>query len=180
MSQFTFINVPDLTGYLAFTALVAAPVMRGRTGILVLQLAAGVFFALHYSALGVAAACLSNALGSVQTLLAIFAPRNRYLNNIGWIMVPVLIAVAIIFWSGPTSILSCAAMSFIAVGRMQRNELSLRVLVLIGGFFWMCHDYLIDAWIALAADIFCAAVGILVLFLRIGHLWKPMPGQRPS
>jgi len=55
------------------------------------------------------------------------------------------------------------------------NEFHLRVLLLAGGGFWMMHDYLGEAWIALAADIGAFAMGAAALFallFRVTIEWR--------
>jgi hypothetical protein len=158
--------IADVAGCVAFATLVASPLMPDRRMVLVLQLAAGLSFASHYAALGVLAACAVNVVGSVQTVLAILAPSSRLIRRLGWALVPVLILTAALFWQGPVTILASLAMISIAIGRMQMNELHLRLLVLLGGAFWIGHDLLVQSWIALSADIVCAACGIFVLARR--------------
>ncbi len=151
------------SGALAFATLVASPLMQTRSKILVLQFGATIFFAIHYAAMGVLAACAVNLICSIQTAAAIVAPDSRRISFIGWAMIPVLLATAIVFWAGPVSILSSLATVAIAVGRMQVDEVRLRSLVLLGGVFWIAHDFIVESWIALSADIFCAAFGAYML-----------------
>ena len=167
--------VAEFAGGIAFATLVASPLMRGRAGILGMQLAAGVSFATHYAALGVLAASAVNVVGAVQTSVAIFAPSNRKLRNLGWFLVPLILVTALVFWTGPVSILSSLAMAFIAIGRMQEDERRLRTLILIGGAFWIGHDYLVASWIALAADVFCAVFGAVVVLRRFPPIGAASP-----
>ncbi len=152
-----------LTGGIAFLTLVSSPLMRSRSAILMLQLCATVFFALHYACIGVMAACVVNLICTIQTMAAILAPESRKLNAIGWALIPVIMATAIIFWVGPVSILSSLATIALAVGRMQTDEYKLRFLIIIGGGFWIAHDYIVESWIALSADILTFAIGVGML-----------------
>lgn len=158
------------SGALAFASLVASPLMKSRSKILFLQFAATIFFATHYAAMGVMAAFAVNAVCSVQTAVAIVAPNSRRMAALGWAMIPVLVATAFVFWAGPVSILSSLATVAIAIGRMQADEIRLRALVLLGGGIWILHDYLVESWIALSADIFCAAFGAYVLYRMLS--WR--------
>jgi hypothetical protein len=56
-----------------------------------------------------------------------------------------------------------AAMGLIALGRMQRNQWTLRLLILAGGAFWSLHDFLVGSWIALAADLLSLTIGLAML-----------------
>jgi hypothetical protein len=80
------------------------------------------------------------------------------------------------FWQGPISGLSVAAMVLIALARMQSNEIHLRLLLLAGGGFWVMHDVMGGAWIAVAADIGALVMGGATLFLvlfRVTIEWRP-------
>lgn len=150
-------------GFFALLCLTVCPLFRTRSGILWAQLGAGAGFASHYALLGIAAPSLVNVLGLVQTLAALFAMRSDALNRIGYGLIPLMIGVGIFFWTGPTSALCVAAMGLIALGRMQSNQLALRLLILAGGFFWLAHDYLVGSWIALTADVLALTLGVAML-----------------
>ncbi len=154
-------------GIFAMVCLTSWPLFRSRRGILLAQLGAGVGFATHYALLDLAAPSLVNVLGSVQTVAALFAPRSRALNRIGYGLIPLMMAAGIYFWNGPESMLCVMAMGLIAFGRMQDNQLALRLLILSGGVFWTVHDYLVESWIALTADIGAATLGIAALFTML-------------
>jgi hypothetical protein len=91
-------------------------------------------------------------------------------------MIPFMILVGLVFWTGLVSAVSVAAMALIAVGRMQQSQPALRSLILAGGVFWIAHDYAIGAWIALAADTGCLIMGaaaLAALYLRVRIEWRP-------
>lgn len=163
-----------LTGGIAFLTLVSSPLMRSRNSILVLQLCATIFFALHYACIGVMAACAVNMICTIQTVAAILAPESRKLNAIGWALIPVILATAIVFWVGPVSILSSLATIALAVGRMQTDEYKLRILIIVGGAFWIAHDYLVESWIALSADILTLTMGVgMLVSMMLAEQQKP-------
>jgi hypothetical protein len=85
------------------------------------------------------------------------------LNRIGYGLIPLMVGVGIYFWTGPTSALCVVAMGLIALGRMQGNQWTLRLLILAGGAVWSVHDYLEGAWIALAADLLSLTMGVGML-----------------
>lgn len=165
-----------LTGLAAATCLTAAPACRSRHSILVVQLAAGLFFAAHYLCLGLSGGALANILGSVQTAAAIFATRSAAMNRLGYGLIGLMVILALAFWQGPVTMLSILAMALISLGRMQTDERHLRALVIAGGGFWVIHDVIGQAWIALAADIGALAVGIaalMALTVRVRIEWRP-------
>ena len=159
----------SVAGVIALICLTTFPLFRTRTSLLAMQLAAGVAFAAHYALLGVPAASAVNSLGCIQTGAALFSGRSAALNRIGYALIPLMVLAGIYFWAGPVSAFSVVAMTLIALGRMQQHQLVLRSLMLAGGGFWTLHDFLVGAWIALAADIGClitGAAGIATLLLR--------------
>jgi hypothetical protein len=81
------------------------------------------------------------------------------------------------FWQGPISAMSVAATVLIALARMQVNQLHLRLLLLAGGGFWVMHDFVGEAWIAVTADIGAAIMGVAALF---SLLFQVTIERRPS
>lgn len=166
-----------LTGLSAALCLTAAPMFRNRRMILLAQLAAGLCFSAHYVYLGISVAAVANMLGSVQTATALLSARSAAMTWLGYALIGLMALVGFYFWQGPISALSMAAMILIALARMQANELHLRVLLLAGGCFWVMHDYIGEAWIALVADIGAFTIGVAILFsllFRVTIEWRPM------
>jgi hypothetical protein len=165
-----------LTGIAAALCLTAAPAFRSRRTILLVQLAAGLCFAAHYLCLGITVAAAANMLGMVQTGTALFAARSSAMNRLGYALIALMALTGLWFWQGPISGLSVAAMVLIALARMQSNEIHLRLLLLAGGGFWVMHDVMGGAWIAVAADIGARVMGGATLFLvlfRVTIEWRP-------
>ena len=150
-------------GFFALVCLTVCPLFSTRSGILWAQLGAGIGFASHYALLGIAAPSLVNVLGLVQTLAALFAMRSVVLNKVGYGLIPLMIATGIYFWTGPASAFCVVAMGLIALGRMQNDQRTLRLLILAGGVSWSVHDYLVGSSIALTADLLCLTIGIAML-----------------
>lgn len=164
-----------ITGVAAALCLTASPMFRDRRTILLAQLAAGLFFSAHYVCLGISVAAAANMLGLVQTAAALLSSRSAAMTWLGYALIGLMVLVGLYFWQGPISALSIAAMTLIALGRMQPNELQLRGLLLAGGCFWVMHDFLGEAWIALIADIGAFTIGTAALFsllFRVKIEWR--------
>jgi hypothetical protein len=165
-----------LTGVAAALCLTAAPMFRARRRILLAQLAAALCFAAHYACLGIPVAGGVNVINALQIGAALFAARSAAMSWLGYALICLMVLVGLWFWQGPISALSVAATSLIALGRMQPNELSLRLLLLAGGCFWMIHDFFVGAWIALAADVGALLMGLAALsslLVRVKIEWRP-------
>jgi Bacterial inner membrane protein len=164
-----------VTGVAAALCLTASPMFRSRRMILLAQLAAGLCFASHYVCLGITVAAAVNLLGMVQTAAALFSARSAAMGRLGYALIVLMALVGLCFWQGPISALSVAATSLIALARMQSNEVRLRSLLLAGGAFWVMHDGLAGAWIAVTADIGAAVMGAAALFsilFRVTIEWR--------
>jgi hypothetical protein len=172
-----------LTGVAAALCLTAAPIFRTRQMVLLVQLAAGLCFAAHYFYLGIAVAGAVNILGAVQTGAALFSARGAVMNRLGYGLIGLMALVGLWFWQGPISALSVAAVTLIALARMQHDELRLRLLLLAGGGLWIAHDFVGEAWIALTADIGAVLVGVVALsamLFRVTIEWRPSPAAMAS
>lgn len=162
------------SGIAAIFFLMAAPMLRTRRGILISQLAAGVSFVVHYWAFGIPVAALVNTLGCIQTVAALKAGPDAASRRLGYGLALLMVGVAILFWDGPASTLSVAGMALIAIGRMQGDPFHLRLMILAGGVFWLAHDILSEAWLAVAADagaLLTGAFGLTRLLFRFRVEW---------
>ncbi|MBZ8132885.1 YgjV family protein [Afifella sp. IM 167] len=172
-----------LTGLAAATCLSAAPAFRSRQLVLIAQLGAALCFAAHYLCLGITVAAAVNLLASVQTFAAIFSARSATLNRLGYALICLMALVCLALWQGPVSALSAIATILLALARMQIDEVRLRVLLLAGGVFWVAHDLIGEAWIALAADIGAISTGAVMLaslFIRVRIEWRPPALPAPT
>lgn len=143
--------------------LAAWPIMHGRKSILLAQLAVATSFAAHYALEGMPTAATLNLLGAVHVSIALLLghlPRFRW---IGWIMIPAILVVCLLTWTGWTSALSTAGTLVIAFGRIQIQPRRLMILVLAGTPFWLAHDVLVGSPLAFV-DLFSLVVGITVLY----------------
>jgi hypothetical protein len=166
-----------LSGAGAALCLTATPLFRSRQAMLFAQLAAGACFATHYAGLGLAVAAGVNLLGLVQTAAALCQTRRAATMRLGYALIVLMDIVCLCFWQGPISALSLFAMTFVALARMQTEVLRLRLLLLAGGATWMAHDFVAQAWIALAADICAVVIGIAaltILRIRIRLDWRSL------
>lgn len=170
------------TGVAAAVCLTSAPAFRTRDAVLIMQLGASLCFVAHYLCLGVSVAAAMNVLGGMQTLAAIFAGQSRILNRFGYALICLMVFSGLVFWQGPLSGISVLAMALIAFGRMQIDQVLMRLLLLAGGIAWIAHDLLATAWLALVADIGAVATGLIALiamFIRIRIEWR-FPQRIPS
>jgi hypothetical protein len=61
------------------------------------------------------------------------------------------------------SFLAAAATTLSTIGRLQTNDVILRVLLLAATPFWAVHDLIVGSFFGLIADILCMATGATML-----------------
>jgi hypothetical protein len=163
-----------VAGFIAMACFAAWPLFRGRWTMLVTHIGNSLGFALHYALLGYWTAAAMNGLISVQTVVAILLDRQPRLRWAYYALIPVLAFAIVVTWEGPPSYLAAAATTLSTIGRMQTNDVVLRVFLLASTPFWAAHDLLVGSAPGLIADGLSMATGATMLlwhspFLRIAR-----------
>lgn len=165
-------------GLLAAGLLVSCPLIASVRRLLLVQAGVGAALAGHFLLLDLAPAAAMNGLAAVQSLAALAALRRPALGVVGYAIIPLMWVAAALSWSGPLTLLAVVAMTVVAVARTITREIPMRLAFLAGSTLWFLHDALASAWIAMAADILCAGIGLAFILHRLG-LHPTMPGRRP-
>jgi hypothetical protein len=149
---------PDITtevvawcvGLLGMTCLAVWPLFRTPAAMLSIQLGAVGGLSAHYALLGITTAAVVNALGALQIVLTLLSTRHPGLRWSGYAVAIAIVASSVFTWQGVLSLLSATGMALVAIGRTQRDEKTMRAVVLAGGPFWLVHDVLIASPVAVA------------------------------
>jgi hypothetical protein len=104
-----------------------------------------------------------DGLMSVQTVVAILLDRQPRLRWAYFALMPVLALASVATWHGPPSYLAAAATTLSTLGRMQTNDVVLRVMLLASTPFWAVHDLLVGSAPGLIADGLSMAIGATML-----------------
>lgn len=155
-------NVPASTfALIGMLCLIVWPLFRTREAMLLTQLAGIAGLVVHYALLGITTAATLNTLGAIQiAALMLFGARP------GWRWIGYALAAAgVATWQGIPSALSIIGMGFVAIGRVQSDPKTMRLVVLAGGPFWLAHDLVIASPVALA-DALSLAAGLGALALE--------------
>jgi hypothetical protein len=123
--------------------LAAYPLAPGRPLLLTTYLGNNLGFAAHNALLGQATAVSTNLILGVQTVVALGLARWPRLRWAYFALIPILLATSAMTWHGWLSLLSILATTLSTFGRMQCNELALRVLMLASAPLWAAHDLLV-------------------------------------
>ena len=123
-------------------------------------------FAVHYGLLHRWTAVAMNGLLGVQTVAAIWLERWPWLRWAYYALMPALGVASLATWHGLPSVLAAAATAFSTLGRMQRNEIVLRMLLLASTPCWTAHDLMVGSLPGLIADLLSMATGAAMLLRR--------------
>lgn len=157
-----------LSALFGAACLLAWPFFRSRAAMLTVQFGVGAGFSLHYALLGASTASFANGLGAVQILLSLCFARATKLRWAGYLPVPLMLALAVLTWSGWPSFFAALGTILLAIGRMQSDEKTLRVLVVLGTAPWLAHDLLMASPVAFV-DAASLLFGCLCLWLPAGR-----------
>lgn len=157
-------NVPAaLAACFAMACLVSWPLFKTRRSILLLQLGISTGFSLHYTLLEIWPAAAVGTLGALQAVAALGSAGGAQAKKAGYALALSMVAAGLYLWSGPTTALSTTAQVLVAIGRMQSNPLTLRLLLMSGSLLWGLHDFIVGAHVALTADLTSVAIGASAL-----------------
>lgn len=173
-----------VAGVIAMVCFATWPLFQARWTMLMAYIGNNLGFAVHYALLGHWTAVAMNGLMSVQTVVAIMLVRRPRLRWAYYALMPVLALASLITWQGLPSFLAAAATTLSTVGRMQTNDMVLRVLLLASTPFWAVHDLLVGSAPGLIADALSMATGATMLLrhlvaVRIGLDRRPA-ASRPA
>jgi hypothetical protein len=150
-------------GLFAMLCLAAWPLFRARSTMLLIYIGSNLGFAVHYALLDHWTAVVMSGLMGAQTLVAMALVRRPGFRWAYYAFMPFLAAGALMTWQGLPSLLSATATTLSTLGRMQRRETLLRVLLLASTPFWAAHDLLVGSLPGLLADLLSMATGATML-----------------
>jgi hypothetical protein len=139
------------------------PLLRQRHRILTAQVGIAGCYATQYalmdqwSGMGV---CL---VGATQSTIALLAGDKPWLSRMGFAFIPVALVLAYLTWCGLPSLLATSACCLIMLGRMQRDILRMRAVMLTASPFGIGYDLSVGALAGLAGAILSFAIGAAAL-----------------
>lgn len=167
--------IAAVAGFAAMACLATWPIFRTRSTMLVVYIGNNLGFVLHYGLLGLWTAAAMNALLALQTGVAIGVERWPRLRMAYYALIPVVAGAAVATWYGWPSILAAAATALSTVGRIQRNEMLFRALLLATTPLWALHDLAVGSLPGFAADILSMLTGATMLLACARTIDAPMP-----
>lgn len=169
-------------GAAGLTCQLVWPLFRVRCRILAGQFGAASGYAAQYALLDQWSGASVCAIGATQTVIALVFGERQWLRHLGLGFIPLAGLLSYVMWNGAASALAAVAFCLVAIGRMQRDTLRMRAIILAAAPFGIGHDLTVGAVPALAGAILSCAIGLVALrreWLARGHV-SAKPSQRPS
>jgi hypothetical protein len=159
--------VAAAAGLAGMVCLAAWPLFQRRSTMLMTYIGNNLAFAIHYGLLHHWTAVAMNGLMGAQTVAAIWLVRWPRLRWVYYALVPALGGASLMTWHGLPSVLAAAATVLSTIGRMQRNEIVLRMLLLASTPCWTAHDLMVGSLPGLVADLLSMTTGAAMLLRRL-------------
>jgi hypothetical protein len=143
------------------------PIFRRRSAIMTAQFGIGADYSLQYALLDAWSGAGVAALGATQSALALIAGERPWLRYTGFVFLPFVAVIGYASWSGIASFFALAAVTLIMLGRMQRDSIRLRVLLLAAAPFGISYDIVVGALPAFTGGIVSATIALVMLVREI-------------
>ena len=171
MERFLVVIADDpaaaVAGLAGMACLAAWPLFRRRSTMLTTYIGNNLAFAVHYGLLHHWTAVAMNGLMGVQTVAAIWLVRWPWLRWPYYALMPALGAASLVTWHGLPSVFAATATALSTLGRMQRNDIVLRTLLLASTPCWTAHDLMVGSLPGLVADLLSMTTGAAMLLHRL-------------
>ena len=138
----------SLVALFGAVCIISWPFFRTRRAMLLVQIGVAAGFGIHYALLGSETAAIANLLSGLQLLAFLPGAKAAWLQKLGYLLLPVMVLVCVLTWSGLPSLCAISGTILLAIGRMQSNEQRLRIWVMAGTIPWLFHDLLVGSPIA--------------------------------
>ncbi|MDW4551459.1 YgjV family protein [Defluviimonas sp. D31] len=154
-------SAASLIGIAGLAVRVASPLLSRRETILTAQLAATCLFATSYTLMDHRTAASVCLIGAAQAAVALIAGNRPWLGKMGYVFMPVVLAMGVATFSGLPTILAVTACCLTMVGRLQTDLMRMRGIQLCANPFGAAHDVVVGAWPCLAGAVLSFTVAAI-------------------
>lgn len=151
-------SAAPLFGAAGLAVRIVSPLFVRRDRILVAQLAASCLFATSYGLMDQETATSVCLIGATQTTVALIAGDRPWLGRLGYVFLPVVLAMGVATYSGLPTILAVTACCLMMIGRLQHDLMRMRGVQLCATPFGAAHDIVVGAWPCLAGAVLSFAI----------------------
>lgn len=159
----TEVPLAPVFGLAGLAGQLAWPLLRRRESILATQIAIAGCYATQYALMeqwSGASVCL---VGASQSAIALISGDKPWLSRLGFGFIPLVIVLSYLTWNGLPSLLAACACCLVMIGRMQRDMLRMRAVMLAASPFGIGHDVMVGAAAALAGALLSCVIGAAAL-----------------
>jgi len=139
------------------------PLFRSRLRILSTQIGIASCYATQYAFLGQWSGAGVCSVGATQSLISLLAGDRPWLRWLGLGFIPLVGLITYLTWSGAASAFAMTACCLVMIGRMQRDTLRMRIIMLCASPFGIGYDLTVGAAPALMGAILSACIGLAAL-----------------
>lgn len=139
------------------------PLFRRRAQILSAQIGIASSYATQYALLGQWSGTGVCSVGATQSLISLLAGDRPWLRWMGLVFIPLVGLISYLTWSGAASAFAMTACCLVMIGRMQRDTLRMRIIMLCASPFGIGYDLTVGAAPALMGAILSACIGMAAL-----------------
>ncbi len=121
--------------------------LKNRKKILVMQLAAGFMWVMHYYLLGAYTAVLTNSIGIFRSTISYFNDR-KWASSILWLFLIIALSAgaSVLTWAGPVSLLPSVSLICTATGFWIHDLRVTRILMVVQSPCLLVYDIATGSW----------------------------------
>lgn len=166
--------VAQTFGFMAMAGAIICFQQKNRDRILIWQIVVTVLWTIHFILLKSPTGAAINAMQVVRSIIFLNKDKHAFTKWNGWPVVFTLITVAlgIVTWEGPMSILPIIGTTFSTVSLWMKKPLTIRLLTLPVSVTWGIYD-LLSGSVAGCCNETIAIINIIIAIFRVDLRKKP-------
>lgn len=160
--------VAQIIGFMAMASAIICFQQRDRRRILIWQFIVCSLWTVHFIILGVATGTAINGMQVVRTVVFSKRESKKWAQWPGWVgvFIAITIALGVITWEGPLSILPVIGTCFSNVSLWMKKPFTIRLLTFPVSVTWGIYDALSNSIAGACNEIFCI-ISIIIAIIRI-------------
>jgi hypothetical protein len=170
--------VVQIFGFIALAWWVSSIQLRQKSGILLCQMLASVFYFLHYALLNAPSAAAVSVV-SIVRLISIYLIERKGRNVQVYVLVLfiiLLLGVGFLTYDGPLSTFPIIITILYTYGTWQPNTRILRLIFFVCAWMWIYFNYNVGSYILIVGNAM-EIISSVVSFFRFGLLKKRTKAQ---
>ncbi|WP_431855107.1 YgjV family protein [Azospirillum sp.] len=139
------------------------PLFRSRIGMLLVQLATNLLFALHFALLGAETGCAMNLLAAAQVAAAVPLGTRPGFRLVYLGVLPFIAAGVALTWNGLPSLFAALGFGVVSVARYQTAVRPFRLIMAVALPCWFGHNLLVGSVPGMLSDVVGMTLNLAML-----------------